>query len=76
MSKGTYYSQACYKVMGFQQMSEEFIRKLVINGRSRSTHENCMHVLWDITTAPTASLPEVKPVHFVHAFTSPASVYC
>ena len=40
MSKGTYYSQACYKVMGFQQMSEEFIRKLVINGRSRSTHEN------------------------------------
>ena len=40
MSKGTYYSQACYKVMGFQQMSEEFIRKLVINGKSKSTHQN------------------------------------
>jgi len=26
--------------MGFQQMSEEFIRKLVINGKSKSTHQN------------------------------------
>ena len=40
MSKGTYYSRACYKVLGFQQMSEEFIRKLVINGKSQSTHQN------------------------------------
>jgi len=40
MSKGTYYSRACYSVLGFQQMSEEFIRKLVINGRSQSTHQN------------------------------------
>ncbi len=40
MSKSTYFSEACDKVVGFQQMGEEFIRKLVINGRSKSTHEN------------------------------------
>jgi len=40
MSKVTYYSRACYKVLGFQQMSEEFIRKMVINGKSKSIHEN------------------------------------
>ncbi len=40
MSKSTFYSQACYKILGFQQMSEEFIRKLVINGKSKSTHQN------------------------------------
>ncbi len=40
MSKVTYYSRACYKVLGFQQMSEEFIRKMVINGKSKSTHQN------------------------------------
>jgi len=40
MSKVTYYSRACYKVLGFQQMNEEFIRKMVINGKSKSTHQN------------------------------------
>ncbi len=40
MSKVTIYSKACYKVIGFQQMSEEFIRKMVINGKSKSTHQN------------------------------------
>ena len=40
MSKVTYYSQACNKVLGFQQMSEEFIRKMVIHGKSQSTHQN------------------------------------
>jgi site-specific recombinase XerD len=40
MSKVTIYSKACYKVIGFQQMSEEFIRKLVIDGKSKSTHQN------------------------------------
>ena len=33
MSIHTYYSQVCYKIMGFQQVSEGFIRKFVINGR-------------------------------------------
>ena len=40
MSKITIYSEACNKVTGFREMGEEFIRKLVINGKSRSTHEN------------------------------------
>ena len=40
MNKVTIYSQACYQVLGFQQMSEEFIRKMVINGKSKSTHQN------------------------------------
>jgi site-specific recombinase XerD len=40
MSKSTIYLDACDKVFGFQQMGEEFIRKLVINGRAESTHKN------------------------------------
>jgi site-specific recombinase XerD len=40
MSKVTIYSEACNKVVGFQSMGEEFIRKLVINNKARSTHEN------------------------------------
>lgn len=40
MSKITIYSEACNKVAGFKDMGEEFIRKLVINNKSRSTHEN------------------------------------
>ena len=40
MSKVTIYLEACNKVAGFQRMGEEFIRKLVINNKARSTHEN------------------------------------
>jgi len=40
MGKITIYSEACNKVAGFQSMAEEFIRKLVINGKAKSTHEN------------------------------------
>ena len=40
MSKNTIYSEACNKVVGFQSMGEEFIRKLVIEDKARSTHEN------------------------------------
>jgi site-specific recombinase XerD len=40
MSKNTIYSQACYKVLGFQQMSEKFIERLVIDGKSKSAHQN------------------------------------
>ena len=35
MSKSTIYSQACQEISGFQTMGEEFIRKLVINGRGK-----------------------------------------
>ena len=40
MSKNTIYLLACNTVAGFGEMGEEFIRKLVINGRAKSTHEN------------------------------------
>jgi integrase/recombinase XerD len=40
MSKVTIYQQACNSVEGFQEMGETFMRRLVIEGRSKSTHEN------------------------------------
>jgi hypothetical protein len=40
ISKITIYSKACNTVAGFGSMSEKFIRKLVINGKSKSTHKN------------------------------------
>ena len=40
MSKITIYSNACNKVEGFKSMAEEFKRKLIINGKSKYTHEN------------------------------------
>lgn len=40
MSKITIYLEACNKVAGFKLMGEEFIRKLVINNKAKSTHEN------------------------------------
>ena len=40
MSKVTIFQQACNKVEGFGSMGEHFMRQLVINGKSKSTHEN------------------------------------
>ncbi len=40
MSKITIFQQACNKVTGFETMGEHFMRQLVINGKSKSTHEN------------------------------------
>ena len=40
MSKITIYSNSCNKAEGFKSMAEEFKRKLIINGKSKSTHEN------------------------------------
>jgi site-specific recombinase XerD len=39
MSK-TYYDEACRKVSGFEKMAVHFMQRLVIAGRSKSTHEN------------------------------------
>jgi len=39
MSK-TYYDEACRKVTGFEKMAMHFMQRLVIAGRSKSTHEN------------------------------------
>lgn len=40
MGKITIYSEACNEIAGFRSMGEEFTRKLVINGKSKSTYEN------------------------------------
>lgn len=40
MSKTTIFQQACQRVDGFAAMGEHFMRQLVINGKSKSTHEN------------------------------------
>ena len=40
MNKVTIFKQACNKVEGFAAMGEHFMRQLVINGKSKSTHEN------------------------------------
>ncbi len=40
MSKITIYQQACNNVEGFKEMGETFMQRLVIEGRSKSTHEN------------------------------------
>jgi len=45
MSKNTIYSKACKQVPGFEQMGETFMRKLVIAGKARSTHENYLRQL-------------------------------
>jgi len=39
MSK-TYYDEACRKIEGFEKMASHFLKRLVIAGRSKSTHEN------------------------------------
>jgi integrase/recombinase XerD len=40
MGKITIYSQACNEIAGFRSMADEFTRKLVINGKSKSTYQN------------------------------------
>lgn len=40
MGKITIYSQACNEIAGFRSMAKEFTRKLVINGKSKSTYQN------------------------------------
>lgn len=40
MSKVTIFEKACNNVAGFEPMGEHFMRQLVINGKSKSTHEN------------------------------------
>jgi hypothetical protein len=49
------YEEACNKVAGFRSMSEEFTRKLVIDGRSRSTHENYLRQMAKLSLHYTES---------------------
>lgn len=51
MGKITIYSDACNKVAGFKSMAEEFKRKLIINGKSKSTHENYLRQIAKLSMA-------------------------
>ncbi len=50
MSKITLYSEACNKVEGFRAMGEEFMRKLIINGKAKSTHQNYLRQIAKLAT--------------------------
>ena len=62
MSKVTIYQQACKQVTGFKAMGEHFIRTLVINGRSRSTHENYLRQMAKLALHCGKSPLEIEPV--------------
>lgn len=49
MGKITFYCRACNQVAGFKSMGEEFVRKLVINGKAKSTHENYLRQMAKMT---------------------------
>jgi site-specific recombinase XerD len=62
MSKVTIYQQACNRVAGFQQMGENFLRTLVINGKSKSTHENYLRQMAKLAQYCKKSPLELEPV--------------
>jgi len=62
MSKVTIYQEACNKVDGFQQMGEHFLRTLVINGKSKSTHENYLRQMAKLALHSKKSPLKLEPV--------------
>ena len=62
MSKLTIYQEACNKVAGFQQMGEHFLRTLVINGKSRSTHENYLRQMAKLALHCNKSPLKLEPI--------------
>ncbi len=62
MSKVTIYQQACNEVVGFQEMGEHFMRTLVINGRSRSTHENYLRQIAKLALHCNKNPLELEPI--------------
>lgn len=62
MSKLTIYQEACNKVAGFQEMGEHFLRTLVINGKSKSTHENYLRQIGKLALHCSKSPLKLEPV--------------
>lgn len=62
MSKVTIYQEACNKVVGFQEMGEHFLRTLVINGRSKSTHENYLRQMAKLALHYKISPLKISPI--------------
>ncbi len=49
MCKVTIFDKACNKAEGFKAMGEHFMHQLVINGKSKSTHENYLRQMVKLT---------------------------
>jgi integrase/recombinase XerD len=62
MSKVTIYQEACNKVAGFQEMGDHFMRTLVINGKSRSTHENYLRQIAKLALHCNKNPLELEPI--------------
>jgi integrase/recombinase XerD len=62
MSKLTIYHQACNKVAGFQEMGDHFLRTLVINGKSKSTHENYLRQMAKLALHYKKSPLKLEPI--------------
>lgn len=62
MSKVIIYQEACNKVAGFQEMGEHFLRTLVINGKSKSTHENYLRQIAKLALHCKKSPLKLAPV--------------
>lgn len=62
MSKVTIYQEACNQVAGFQEMGEHFMRTLVINGKSRSTHENYLRQIAKLALHYNKIPLELEPI--------------
>lgn len=62
MSKVTIYQEACNKVAGFQEMGDHFLRTLVINGKSKSTHENYLRQIAKLALHCKKSPLQLAPV--------------
>jgi integrase/recombinase XerD len=62
MGKVTIYQQACNKVGGFQQMGGHFLRTLVINGKSKSAHENYPRQMAKLALHFKKSPLELEPI--------------
>lgn len=62
MSKVTIYQQACKEIAGFEKMGEHFLRTLVINGNSQSTHENYLRQMAKLALHCHKTPLELEPV--------------
>ncbi len=57
----TYYDEACREVTGFEKMAVHFMQRLVIDGRSRSTHENYLRQMAKMALHCSKTPLEMEP---------------
>lgn len=57
----TYYDEACRTIDGFEKMAVHFIKRLVIDGKSRSTHENYLRQMAKMALHSGSNPLEMEP---------------